>query len=134
MRLITDCKNCEEKIEFNEFVSDRVELNFQIGNNIELTCKKCFSKRFYHPNEIIAKKRKIVMVFGLLILIGGMILILTFFWKFYNENRGYLENENNIVLIKKIIANIVIPYVLYELIITLEKKKIRRFNSYKIKD
>jgi hypothetical protein len=134
MRLITDCKNCGEKIEFNEFVSDRAELNFEIGKNIELSCKKCFSKRIYHPNEIIAKKRKTVMIIGLLILIGGMILIMTFFWKFYNEHRDYLENENNITLIKKIIAMIVIPYILYELIMTVEKKKIKRFNSYKIKD
>lgn len=134
MRLITDCKNCGETIEFNEFVSDRAELNFEIGKNIELTCKKFFSKRIYHPNEIIAKKREIVMIIGLLILIGGMIFIMTFFWKFYNEHRDYLENENNIALIKKIIAMIVIPYILYELIMSIEKKKIKRFNSYKIKD
>ena len=37
MRLETYCKNCQEKIEFNEFFSDRGELSLVKGNNIELT-------------------------------------------------------------------------------------------------
>jgi len=133
MRLETYCKNCQEKIEFNEFFSDRGELSLVKGNNIELTCKKCYSKGTYHPNEIRAIKRRIIRVIALVISVLGMIIILTFFWKLNLEHADYFENQPNVAITKKILALLVIPLIIYQMILSIENKKVKRFNSYKIK-
>ena len=134
MRLVAHCRNCIEDIEFNQQVNDRGELSFEIGNKIELSCEKCFSKRYYHPNSIFAKIRKTVVIIALLISISSMIIISIFFWKFYNENINYIDNNLGLGLIKKIISITVIPLIFFGLIINNENMKVKRFNSYRIKD
>ena len=68
-----------------------------------------------------------------LISVLGMIIILTFFWKLNLEHADYLENQPNVAITKKILALLVIPLIIYQMILSTENKKVKRFNSYKIK-
>jgi uncharacterized membrane protein len=74
------------------------------------------------------------MIFAFEVLVAGMIFILSFFWKFSVEHYNYIKGEYNIALIKKILALLAIPFIIYQIIMSAENKKIKRFNSYRIKE
>lgn len=134
MKLETKCENCKEFIEFYENVSDRAELSFEKGNRIELCCKKCLMKNNYHPNQIKAKKNRLISILGFLIFIIGSILIYYYLGEFYLEHKESIESQKNYSSFGKIIGALAIPFVIFQLIENSQMRKIKRFNSYLIKE
>ncbi len=134
MKLETKCKNCGEYIEFYENVSDRTELSFEKGDKIELNCKKCLSQNNYHPNQIKAKKNRLISIFGFLIFIIGSVLIYHYLGEFYFEHKEYIESQKSYSSFGKIIGALAIPFIIFQLIENSQVKKVKRFNSYWIKE
>ncbi len=134
MKLESKCKNCGEYIEFYENVSDRTELSFEKGDRIELSCKKCLTNNYYHPNEVKAKKNRMISVIGFLIFTIGVILIYHYIGEFYLEHKEQFESKKNFTSFGRMLGAFVIPFIIFQLIENIQMRKVRRFNSYKIKD
>jgi hypothetical protein len=133
MKLEVKCKDCKEFINLNLFVTDRAQLAFDKGDKIELTCKKCYSRKVYHPNEFIAIKNKLISILAFLIFIIGTITILYFIREYYLEHKDYINTNKSYSSIGKLFGFIAIPIIVYQLIEKSQERSIRRFNSYKIK-
>ena len=134
MKLESKCKNCGKYIEFTENVSDRVELNLERGKSFELFCKNCATESCYHPNDIKAKKNRVVSMIGFLIFIIGTFLIYHFIGEFYLEHKEQFESKKNYSSFGRILGAFAIPFIIFLLIENSQMKNVRRFNSYKIKD
>ncbi|MFK5959726.1 MAG: hypothetical protein QM495_12770 [Lutibacter sp.] len=134
MKLETKCKNCGEYIEFYENVSDRTELSFEKGDKIELNCKKCLTPNIYHPNQIRAKKNRVITILAFLFFIIGSVLIYHLLGEFYLEHKEYIESQKSYSSFGKIIGALAIPFVIFQLIENSQMKKVKRFNSYRIKE
>ena len=132
MILKTYCKFCREEISVKGTARDRAELSFKKGNAIKVTCDKCFKAAPYHPNEIFAVRSKTGMVTGVLILILSLVLILGILGKYYLDHKAYIE-KNSYNGFARLMFLPVIPILVYQLITTNQNKKIRIFNSFKIK-
>ncbi len=125
MILYVNCHNCNKKIRFSSWASDRVELSKSKGNSLELTCKHCGVKDIYHINSIKATESKTIQIIQLVILFIGTPLLILWIW-------DYLFSFTYPYAIIGLAAIIVIPSMVYSVIIQEQKKKIQRFNHYKI--
>ena len=134
MKLESKCKHCGKYIEFYENVSDRVELSLEKGDNIELSCKICSTKNHYHLNNVKAKKNRLISIIGFLIFIIGTILIYHFIGEFYFEHKEQFESKNNYSSFGRILGAFAIPFVIFQLIENIQMRKVKRFNSYFIKE
>ncbi|MFD1293836.1 hypothetical protein ACFQ5N_08320 [Lutibacter holmesii] len=134
MKLESKCKNCGKYIEFTENVSDRAELSLEKGENIELFCKECSTKSCHHPNDINAKKNRVISIIGFLIFVIGTILIYHFIGEFYLEYKEQFESKKNFSSFGKLLGAFAIPFIIFQLIENIQMRNVRRFNSYKIKD
>jgi len=100
------------------------------GRDIALTCDACYQKDSYHPNDLIAEIRKSVIVVALLVffITGGAIAFL--FFGFYTD---HLLSESSAAFLSDSFVFVVLPFVLFGLIIGMEKRKVYLFNVYRIK-
>lgn len=109
-------------------------LSFEKGDKIELNCKECLSQNIYHPNQIKAKKNRLISIFGFLIFIIGSVLIYHYLGEFYFEYKEYIESQKSYSSFGKIIGALAIPFIIFQLIENSQIKKVKRFNSYYIKE
>ena len=133
MKLNADCKSCNRLINYSLFISDRAELSKRKGDRISLQCKECFHKDYYHPNDIYATKGKIRLLIYLASLITVSVFVYFFLKTFFIDHREYIENTGFAVFSKLIILFLV-PISIYSLLNSEEKKKVRDFNKYKVKE
>ncbi len=127
MRLYTNCHNCNKEIRFSRWESDRGELSKSIGNKIELTCRICGHKDFYHLNRINATESKITQIIGLTIFLAGTPLVLIWIW-------DYLFQFTYIYMIAGLVGIIIVPFMVYSVVESEQRKKVRQFNNYKISE
>lgn len=127
MKLYTNCHNCKKEIRFSTWSSDRVELSKSKGNRIELTCKKCGQKDFYHVNRIKATESKIAQIIGLIIFLVGTPIV--FFWIW-----DYIFQFVYIYVVAGLVGLIGVPFMIYSVIEKEQSRKVRQFNRYKISD
>ncbi len=125
MRLYTNCHNCKKEIRFSSWESDRVELSRSKGDKIELTCKNCGHKDFYHINRIQATESKIAQIIGLTIFLAGTPLVFLWIW-------DYIFQFAYIYVIVGLVGMIGFPFMIYSVIEREQRKKVRQFNNYKI--
>ena len=133
MRVYCYCKRCKTEIVCSKDYSDRGEMSMDEGLKIDLSCSNCYQKSSYHPNELIAERRKSVFVAALVVFLISASVICFFTYRFYLDHYDYFQTESVVILFKKTGYVIVLPFVLFGLIMELEKKKVRLFNSFKIK-
>ncbi len=127
MRLYTNCHNCKKEIRFSTVEPDRVELSKTKGNKIELTCKQCGQTEFYHLNKIKATESKITQIIGLPVFIIGTPLTLYLIW-------DYIFRFTYIYIIAGLIGIIGVPFMIYSIIEKEQRKKVKRFNNYKVRE
>jgi len=109
------------------FEPDRVEFSKSKGDKIELTCLHCGQTDFYHLNKIKATESKIAQLIGLTIFIIGTPLTIYFIW-------DYFFRFTYIYVIAGLIGLIGVPFMIYSLIDKDQRKKVKRFNNYKIRE
>ena len=127
MRLQTNCKDCNKKISFYTWKTDRIEFSMEKGKTIELICKSCGLKEKYHLNNLKAIPSKISLIVGLGIFLIGTPLIIYLTWNLIFESL-------NIYLISSLIGIIGIPLTVYTIIEKNEIMKVKNFNDFKIND
>jgi len=127
MRLYTNCHNCRKEIRFSSWESDRVELSKSKGDKIELNCKNCGQKDFYHVNRIKATESKISQIIGLTIFLIGTPLVFIWIW-------DYIFQFAYIYVIAGLVGVIGVPFMIYSIIESEQRKKVSQFNNYKISD
>jgi uncharacterized membrane protein len=134
VKLETKCNNCGEYIEFYENVSDRTELSFEKGDTLELTCKACNKSESYHVNRIDAIKNRLISIIGFLITIVAIFLIYHLIHEIYVEYQDSIEKRKSYSQFARILVALVIPLIIYQTFEKQRTKKIRNFNSYRIKE
>ena len=127
MKLYTNCHNCKKEIRFSIWTSDRVELSNSKGDKINLTCKHCGQKGLYHVNEIKATESKIGQIIALVIFIVGTPLTLLFVG-------DYIFQFNSVYGAAALGGLIGVPLIVYSIIDKDQRKRVRQFNNYKIKE
>ena len=127
MDLYTRCNHCKKDISFSANVIDRVHLSEIKGTQISLDCSHCHNKGIYHPNKIKATHTKLALIITLLTLLVGTPLTLYFIW-------DYLFLRNSVYAIAGLVGMVGFPFIIYSIIESGQRDKIRHFNSYMIKD
>lgn len=125
MKLITNCNNCEKEITFSGHAKDRVEFLNKKGEKIELTCRYCEQTGFYHVNRIYATENKKDLLFATFIFLFGTPLIFYLIW-------DYLFRFSQIYVIAGMTSILGFPFLIYSLIDREQRKKVQRFNSYRV--
>ena len=120
MRLYTYCHKCKKKIRFSSWESDRVELSKSKGERIELTCKNCGYKGFYHVNSVKAIESKSLQIISLTVYFLGTPLMLIWFW-------DYILRFTYIYVIAGLIGLLGVPFMLYSVIEREEKEENKTF-------
>ncbi len=123
MKLYVYCKNCNRGITFYSMVNDRVELSFEKGNQIDLTCRKCKVKRKYNVNMVYAKSNIILNLILFLISFFSMVYLAIFLFENYWEGSFY-----SVILIPSIIT---IPLLIFVTYMKSKNKNVREFNKYR---
>ena len=80
MRLYAKCKSCPEDIILKSSVPTRMDLAKMEGNELELTCQNCKTRKTCHVDDIRAQfsTRKILIAIGfslILALVGTLLLL-----------------------------------------------------------
>lgn len=70
--IFLNCANCNSRISFWTWESERVSLKKKHGDSINLTCTKCDTSTKYEINDLKAKESKIAII-GIPIMIFGII-------------------------------------------------------------
>ena len=122
-KLYVHCKNCEANITFYSVVNDRVELSFEKGDQLKLSCRKCKAKRKYHVNMVYAKPNIILNLILFLISFFSMIYLAMFLFENYWEGSFY-----SVLFIPSMIM---IPGLIFAVYVKSNNKKNRDFNRYR---
>ena len=123
MKLIVNCKNCQEKITLKNSVNDRAELSKEIGNEFKLKCKGCLIEHKYHMNDVKAKESRLLAIIAFLFFVFGTGI-------FVYLLREYLFMPNNPYNVLAIGGIILIPSFVYVIFKKQERDNTRRFNQY----
>ena len=120
MRLFSTCTDCKNEISIRNWATTRVDLKMKHGDKIELHCNSCNKTDKYSIDDLKARKSKIALLIGLLILIVGtpitLILLRDYIWQ------SGLYSAFGLILI------IGIPGSIYMIINKNDHNRVRLFN------
>lgn len=123
MKLIVNCKDCQEKIILKNSATDRIELSKEIGNEFKLRCEGCLIEHKYHVNDVKAKESKLLAIIAFIIFVFGTGIIVYLL-------REYLFTPNNPYNVLAIGGIILIPSFVYVIFKKQERDDAKRFNQY----
>lgn len=67
MKLLTKCIGCKEDIRIKSSARTRPDLEYELGEEISVSCPHCHRKQKKHPNEVRAVENYLVSFVALII-------------------------------------------------------------------
>jgi predicted nucleic-acid-binding Zn-ribbon protein len=121
MRLVVLCRKCYYENKIKAKAMDRFRLSRKIGEEFELKCPKCGKLNHYTVDDVEAKEGLTELFYFLIVVVITSLSLFIL--------KDYIR-INTWGLIPSLIA---IPVSFYAVISTIERKKIRAFNRFKLK-
>lgn len=94
MKLYTYCTKCKSEIGFNLRAKDRFTLAKKHGEEIQLTCNNCSSRKYYHVNDIKAEESKAVGMVSLFSFLTGTAVIFILLWPYFLGLPTYMRFQD----------------------------------------
>ena len=125
MKLFAICPKCKQEINFKSKLKTRAEFALKEGESKSLICDYCEHESSFKVDELTAKKSNIdLIVAGLLFLIGIPFVI------YYLSH--FVLKIGGLYATLTIAGFLLIPIVVYKMIQTNEKIRVKRFNISKL--
>jgi hypothetical protein len=123
MKYSVYCKNCNYTNTIRSNSIDRVELEKEYTNNIEVTCLSCNETHIYNVNNVFATLNKGWHLFLTVITLFATVIVA------YYILSNYWGKSFYIYLVAPSISSI--PSMIYFVYLKNERKKVRLFNRYR---
>lgn len=125
MILFCSCTNCKSEIKIKFKARDRGELIKDYGNRLSIICDNCKESIEISPNNVHARINNL-SGFAFPILFICMIFVGVSLFLRFGTKSIYVPNA--------ILVGCFIPFGLYFVYISEEQKKVRIFNSFRVKN
>ena len=127
MKLFAICPKCKQEIIFKSKLKTRAEFALNEGETKSLICEYCEHENSFKVDELTAKQSKIALI------VAGLLFVLGIPFVIYYVTHIVLK-IGGLYAALTLIGFLLIPIVVYKMIQTGEKIRVKKFNISKLKN